>query len=149
MKKKIITNTVVKAVKGSKKGSDKVIEVTAVTAPAPVVEIPAPAPVVDPAPAPAPAGIQMGVPNLTSRRINPRAIVRAWRIAPNQRKDVFSAGAKYYVQGGEEMMDPISGRSRFEVAIEIPFVDHYLAKLEFVARKATLPASGTEVTKVA
>lgn len=101
-----------------------------------------------PAPAPAPsAGVVMGVPNLNSRRINPRAVVREWRIVGNQRKDVWSAGAKYYVQGGEIMIDPLSQRSRFEVAVEIPFIDHYLGKLELVARRSA-PAT-TEVKRIA
>lgn len=107
---------------------------------------PAPAP---PAPAPAPApsaGVEMGVPNLTSRRINPRAVVRTWRIANNQRKGAFSGGAKYYVQGGEIMIDPTNQRERFEVAVEIPFTDLYLAKVELVSRRS---APAPEVTKVA
>ena len=146
MKNTKITTALVKAKKAPRKGKDTVIEVTSAPVSAPDMSAPAPAPAPAVIPAPAvSAGIQFGVPNLGSRRINPRAVVRKWRIANNQRKDVFSAGATHYVQGGEELIDPYTSRSRFEVAIEIPFNDHYLAKVEWVKRKdQVVPALPTQ-----
>lgn len=96
--------------------------------------------------------LNSGNPNLTSRRIRVGTPLTMYRIANNQRKDSWSGGAKYYVQGGTTMVDPESGRERFEVCVEYPYTDLYLAKTKLVALRATLTApvpSTAEVTRIA
>jgi hypothetical protein len=137
-----------------RKRKSEVTSVTLAPAPAPnygdLLGIAPPPP---PAPAPAPgisALLDSGNPNLNSRRIRVGTPLVTYRIANNQRKDSWSGGARYYVQGGSEMLDPESGRSRFEVCVEYPFTDLYKAKELKVKLLATLSAPATtEVIKIA
>jgi hypothetical protein len=135
--------------KGGKRSSNSAITSAIIeeltSAPAPVVSAPAPAPVVS---APAPATLQMGVPNLRSSRVTLRMDqIVSYRIANNQRKDT---PAKYYVQGGMDRVDPLnSARSRFEVAIEIPYTDLYQAKTKLAELRAGLTAPTQEIARIA
>lgn len=148
----------------------RVSKVKAVVTPAPVAEVtPAPAPTKDellaqllasmgvtkdellaslsPAPAPiAPAPIsravrsapaELGVPDLTSTRIDPTVSVSEWRLVSSQRKQ-FKGG--YFVQGGVSRMDPSTGVDRFSVAVEIPFMDLYQAKLRLAQERNAMIA---------
>src|SRR5215831_3961972 len=74
------------------------------------------------------SGYDIGAINLTSKRITPGTLVSEYRVCNNQRKNV--GAVKYYVQGGTYQTDPISGKERFNVAIEIPHSDLYSAKLQ-------------------
>ncbi len=96
-------------------------------------------PVVEIAPiAPSATGEVIGSINLTSKRVTPGTALTAYRVVPNQRKNVV---AKYYVQGGSIRVDPVSGRELFNVAVEIPHTDLHSAKVQLVALRAELERS--------
>jgi hypothetical protein len=111
-------------------------------APAPVVEIPAPAPAPAPASAPTVYAPVMGEMDIRSKRVTAGTPIDTYRICNNQRKNVI---ARYYIQGGYTVRDPLNGRDFFKVAVEIPHTDLHTAKLQLVTLLAELKADRADV----